>query len=388
MPKISTVTCTWLQAPVPPEHRHTSSFGLMPTMNTGLVTVETEDGLVGYGEAKVHVGSAGDYSAVCAVVRHELRPLLVGYDSRDITGLWERMYNGSRVEHARSHGRSFPVLGRRGVTVSAISGIDMALWDLLGKRLGVPVYQLLGGKCRDRVLAYASGGWAGPGEIAAEGRRYVEMGYRAIKIRAGMHDPSLEVSAERVRELRAAVGPDVRIMVDAHGTLSVPQAKRLCRLLEPYNVAWLEEPTPVDDPQAMREVRAATEIPIAAGESEQTRYPYRDLLAGRCVDIVQPDLSICGGITEARHVASLASAYGVSVAPHSFAGAVAYAAALHFAAATPNVTILETSHGHNPLLREMAPETFPLVEGCVEIPDRPGLGVTPDADFVSQHKRT
>lgn len=387
MARITAVRARWLQAQIPPEKRHTSDFGLMDTFNTGLISVETDEGLTGYGEAKVHVGSAGNYAAVCAVVEHELAPLLLGEDPRQINGLWLKMYNGSRAHHARSHGRSFPVLGRRGITVSAISGVDVALWDLLGKTLGVPVYQLLGGKCRDRIPAYASGGWGGVGEIAAEGRRYVEAGYRAIKIRSGLNDPSLEASVERVRELREAVGPEVKLMIDGHGTLSVPEAKRLCRKLEPYDLSWFEEPTPVDDPAGMRQVRESSDIPIAAGESEQTRYPFRDLLVSRAVDVLQPDLSICGGISEARHIASLASAHQVQLAPHVFGGAVILAAGLHFAMATPNVTILEHCHGYNPLLRELAAEPFPLRDGHFEVSDRPGLGVTPDGERVAAFTR-
>lgn len=386
-PRISAVRAQWLQAPIPPERRHTSDFGLMDTFNTALVTVETDDGLTGYGEAKVHVGSAGNYASVCSVVEHELRPLLLGQDPRSIAGLWQAMYNGSRAHLAREHGRSFPALGRRGITVSAISGVDIALWDLLGKRLGVPVYQLLGGRCRDRILAYASGGWAGPGAIGAEVRRFVEMGYRAVKIRSGLNDASVDASAERVREVREAVGPGVQVMIDAHGTLSLPEAKRLCRKIEPYDVAWFEEPTPIDFPDAMRELRRSTDIPIAAGESEQTRYPFRDLLERRAVDILQPDLSIGGGISEARHIASLAGAYQVQLAPHLWGGAVLFAAGLHLAAATPNVVILEHCHGCNPLLRELVPEQFDLLDGCLEINDRPGLGVTPDPETVERYTR-
>lgn len=387
MPSITAVRAFWLQAPIPPDRRHTSDFGLMDTFNSGLVVIETDDGLTGYGEAKVHVGSAGNYAALCAVVEHELRPMLLGEDPRRLAGLWERMYNGSRAGHARAHGRSFPQLGRRGITISAISGVDIALWDLLGKALGVPVCQLLGGRCRDRVPAYASGGWAGPGEIGAEGRRYVEMGYRAIKIRSGLNDRSLDVSAERARELREAVGPDVRLMIDGHGTLNLPEVKRLCRKIEPYDIAWFEEPTPIDVPDGLRRLRESTDIPLAAGESEQTRYPFRDLLEMRAVDWVQPDPSICGGLSEARHICSLASAYGVQAAPHLWGGAVLFAAGLHLAAATPNVTILEHCHGHNPLLREMVPEQFPLVDGCIEVNDRPGLGITPDPAFIAEYTR-
>jgi L-alanine-DL-glutamate epimerase-like enolase superfamily enzyme len=183
------------------------------------------------------------------------------------------------------------------------------------------------------------------------------------------------------------VGPGVAIMIDAHGTLSVPEAKRLCRLVEPYDVAWFEEPTPIDFPDALAEVRRATDIPIAAGESEQTRYAFRELIERRCVDIVQPDPGICGGLSEARHICSLASAHQLQAAPHLWGGAVLFAAGLHLAAATPNAVILEHCHGHNPLLHDMAPEQFPLEEGEIAVSDRPGLGVTPDPEFIAAHAR-
>ncbi len=387
MSSITDVRAHWLHTPIPRDRQHTSDFGRMESFNSGLIVLTTDDGRIGYGEAKVHVGSAGDYAGLCAQVEHEFRPLLLGQDPERIAGLWQDLYCGSRAHHAREHGRSFPVVGRRGITLSALSGVDIALWDLKGKALGVPVYQLFGGRCRDRILAYASGGWSGPDQIGEEGKRFVAMGYRAFKIRAGLNDPSIDVSAERVRVLRAAVGPDVKLMIDAHGTLSVAEAKRLCRKVEECDLAWFEEPTPVDYPEAMREVRQSTDIPIAAGESEQTRYAFRDLLALGAVDVVQPDLAISGGLSEARHIASLASAYQVQLAPHLWGGAVLFAAGMQLAAATPNVVIMEHCHGHNPLLHDMVPERFELVDGCLEIPDRPGLGVTPDPDFVKEYSR-
>jgi L-alanine-DL-glutamate epimerase-like enolase superfamily enzyme len=176
-------------------------------------------------------------------------------------------------------------------------------------------------------------------------------------------------------------------MIDAHGTFSVTEAKRLCRKIEPYDISWFEEPTPIDYPEGMAEVRRSTDIPIAAGESEQTRYAFRELLALGAVDVVQPDLGISGGLSEARHIASLASAYQVQVAPHLWGGAVLFASGLHLAAATPSVVILEHCHGYNPLLHELVPERFDLVEGCIEVNDRPGFGVTPDPAFIDEYSR-
>ena len=388
MAVIRSVEAHWLQAHIPEDRQHLSDFGRMDTFNSGLVIVRTDDGGVGYGEGKVHVGSAGNYRTFCAYVHHELRPLLLGDDPDRVSGLWQKMYCGARAGHARTHGRTFPTLGRRGVPLSAISAVDIALWDLKWRQAGLPVYDLLGGKCRDRILAYASGGWCGVGEIGDEGREFVRLGYRALKIRAGLQDPTVAISAQRVRELRAAVGPDVQLMIDAHGTLSVADAKRLCRKVEDCDVAWFEEPTAIDHPAAMAEVRSATDIPIAAGESEQTRFAFRDLLLHNAIDVAQPDLGICGGLSEARQIASLASAFQVQVAPHLWGGAVLFAAGLHFAAATPCVTIAEHCHGFNPMLHDMVFETFPLKDGCLSIPGGPGLGVTVREDFIAEHSRT
>src|SRR5438067_2487805 len=168
MMRIRDVTATWLRYPIPAERQHTSDFGRLATFDTTLVAVTTEDGLTGYGEAKAAVGSAGVNAAVVATVEQELRPLLIGQDAREIARLWEVMYSGSRAHFALERGRGFPVLGRRGITVSAISGVDMALWDRLGKSLGVPVYQLLGGRCRESLPAYASGGWADAAGIGGQ----------------------------------------------------------------------------------------------------------------------------------------------------------------------------------------------------------------------------
>lgn len=383
--RIAGVTATWIRAPIPPERQHVSDFGRMATFDTCLVRIETDTGHVGYGEAKTHVGSAGRYEAVCTVVERELRPLLLGADPRNVTGLWERLYSGSRAHYVADTGRTFPVLGRRGITLCAISGIDLALWDLAGRALGVPVWQLLGGRCRESVAAYASGGWAPVGEIGAQGRAYVERGFRAVKIRVGAMDGGVGVSAARVAELRAALGPDIRIMIDAHGTLGVREAQRLCRLIEAYDITWFEEPVSPDDLPGMAEVRASTLIPIAAGESEQTRFSFRDMALARAVDVFQPDPSICGGLTEAARIAALASAFQVQVAPHLWGSAVLFAAGLQLAAACPACVILEYPHGHNPLLHDLVHERFEMVDGRVHVPDRPGLGITIRDDFVREY---
>lgn len=165
--RITDLKATWLRYPIPPSRQHTSDFGRLTTFDMTLVRIETDTGLVGYGEAKAAVGSAGVNGPIVAVIKEELRPILLGQDPCYISGLWERMYNGVRTHYALQYGRSFPELGRGGLRIAALSGVDLALWDLLGKHLGVPVHQLLRGKCRETVTAYASGGWADAEHIGA-----------------------------------------------------------------------------------------------------------------------------------------------------------------------------------------------------------------------------
>jgi L-alanine-DL-glutamate epimerase-like enolase superfamily enzyme len=380
--KITAVRATWLRAVIPPERRHTSDFGVNDSFNTCLVEVETDAGLTGVGEAKVGVGNLGHYGALVRLVEDELGPAIAGRDPRDVAGIWETLYNGSRARYVAREGRTFPIVGRRGITVSAISGIDIACWDLLGKSLGQPVWRLLGGRVRERIPAYASGGWAPVGAIGKQLAQYVERGHRGVKMRVGLQDRSVEDSAARVREVRRTLGPDVAIMVDAHGTWSVRDAQRFARKVAECDLAWLEEPVSPDDLPGQAEVRASTDIPIAAGESEQTRFAFRDMIAARAVDVCQPDPAIAGGLTETVRICALAAAHGLTVAPHLWGGAVLFACGLHLAVATPCVTTLEFSRGENPLLHDLVEEPFELVDGHLAAPDRPGLGLTVRRDAL------
>jgi len=380
--KITAVRAAWLRAPIPPERQHRSDFGVNDSFNTCLVEIETDAGLTGLGEAKVGVGNLGNYAAVVALIHGELAPMLVGRDPRDVTAVWEAVYNGSRAHYVAREGRTFPVVGRRGITISALSGIDIALWDLLGRALGQPVWRLLGGRFRERIPAYASGGWAPVGGVGKQLLQYVERGHRAVKMRVGLQDRSVNDSAARVREARETLGPDVALMVDAHGTWSVRDAQRFARKVADCDLAWLEEPVSPDNVAGQAEVRASTDIPIAAGESEQTRFAFRELLEAHAVDVLQPDPAIAGGITETQRICALAAAHNLIVAPHLWGGAILFAAGLHLAVATPSVTTLEFTRGDNPLLHNLVEEPFDLVDGHLLAPDRPGLGLTLRRDFV------
>lgn len=383
--RISKIDATWLRAPIPPERQHVSDFGRMTSFDTTLVRVETESGLVGYGEAKAAVGSQGNCAALVALIERELAPLILGEDSRQISRIWDICYNGSRAHFAIDRGHGFPVMGRRGLTVAALGGIDTALWDIAGKALDAPLHQLLGGKRKDRFPAYASGGWKPAADVGAELQSFIDRGdFKAVKMRVGSQDGTVHHSIERVHAARDALGPDIDIMCDAHGTWTVAEAKRFANGVADCGVAWFEEPVTGDDKRGMAEVRAMTDIPIAAGESEFTRHDFRDIVELRAADILQPDLAIAGGVTEAMRIQSLASAWGLLYAPHLWTGALGFAAGLHTLAASSAGFIVEYSLGHNPLLHDLVAEDFAVVGGEVEIPDRPGLGVTIDEAFVQE----
>ncbi|HYC45138.1 MAG TPA: mandelate racemase/muconate lactonizing enzyme family protein [Burkholderiales bacterium] len=384
--KISRVEAVWLHVPIPEAQQHVSDFGRMASFDSVLVRIETACGLVGHGEAKEEVGSAANCHALADLINHKFGPLLIGQDPRDITRLAETLYNGTRDHYALAHGRVFPALGRRGIHICAMSGIDIALWDILGKSLNAPVWRLLGGRKAARMPAYASGGWADARGIGEQLKGYIARGgFKAVKMRVGIIDGAVPNSVERVRAAREALGPDVGLMCDAHGTYSVTEAKQFCRQVEDLNLTWFEEPVTADDKRGMAEVRAGTSVPIAAGESEFNRYDFRDLAQLHAADIFQPDLAICGGITEAMRIGALASAFNLRLAPHLWTGATAFAAGMHVAAASPAGFILEYSLGANPLLHELVQEKFAVEDGMVEIPERPGLGITVDEAFVKRY---
>ncbi len=385
--KITNVEAFWLRCPIPEGKQHTSDYGLLTNFDMTLVVITTDTGLQGFGEAKAAVGSSGVCASIVNCIENELKPILLGKSFKDITRLWEEMYNGTRGHYALSRGRKFPVLGRRGLTVSAMSGIDTALWDLKGKLLNVPVLELLGGACRDKMPAYASGGWADVHNIGEQLNGYVSKGFQGVKMRVGVMDDTVQKSIDRVKAARAALGPDIKLMVDAHGTFSVPEAKQFCRGVEDCNIYWFEEPISPDNRKGTAEVRASTHIPIAAGESEFTCFDIHDLLQIRAIDVIQPDAAIIGGISEAMRAGHLASVHQVELAPHCWGSAFSFMAGLTVAFASPAATIIEFSLGGNPMMYDLVNEQIVVTDGEIAAPSAPGLGVTPNWDFVKQFKQ-
>jgi L-alanine-DL-glutamate epimerase-like enolase superfamily enzyme len=386
--RIRRVHATWCRVPIPYERQHTSDFGRVPTFDSVIVRVETDCGITGWGEAKAGVGSAAACAGLAAIINDDYAPLLVGQDPRDISRLWDVMYNTPREGYAVASGYALPQVGRRGLSISAIAGVDVALWDILGKSLNVPVWRLLGGKRVDRMPAYASGGWADAANIGAQLQGYCDTaGFRAVKMRVGIMDGSPARSAARVRAARQTLGPDIRLMADAHGTWTVAEARAFARMVEDCDLFWFEEPVSADDKSGMAEVRRSSSVPISAGESEFTRHDFREICELRAADVLQPDLAIAGGLTEGLRISALASAFNLRLAPHLWSGAPAFAAGMHLAATQSAGFILEYSLGHNPMLHDLIEEDFPVEDGHIAIPDRPGLGITVRESFLAQYRQ-
>ncbi|PIB37826.1 mandelate racemase/muconate lactonizing enzyme family protein [Maribacter sp. 4G9] len=386
--KITNIEAFWLRCPILKEKQHFSDYGLLTNFDMTLIVVTTDSGLQGFGEAKAAVGSSGSCASIVSCVENELKPQLIGQDARNISRIWEMVYNGTRDHYSLSRGRKFPILGRRGLTISALSGIDTALWDIKGKSLGVPVVELLGGSCRNKMEAYASGGWAKVDAIGEQLKGYTSKGFSGVKMRVGIMDETVKASVERVKAAREALGDDIKLMTDAHGTFSVPEAKQFCRGVADCNLYWFEEPINPDNKIGTAEVRSQTDIPIAAGESEYTAFDIRDMISERALDVLQPDCAIIGGITEAMRVSQLAHTYQLELAPHCWGSAFSFMAGLSVAFASPSANVIEFSLGGNPMMYDLVEEHIRVDDtGMISAPDKPGLGVTPNWDFVKDFKQ-
>lgn len=380
--RIRSVSAAWLSCPLPVERQHRSDFGQIASFDAVLVTIETEGGLVGYGEAKPAVGSAGNGAALVTIVEQELAPRLVGEDATQNNRLWQAMFNGTRADLAQGSGRTMPILGRRGIHLAAIAGVDLALWDLLGKARGLPVLELIGGACRPSIRAYASGGWADKEGIAGQLQGYVDQGFTAVKMRFGAMDGDVRSSLERVRAAREGLGSEIDLMVDAHGTMGVAGAKRFCEGASDLGLRFVEEPVSSDDRRGLAEVRRTSSVPIAAGESEFTCFDFADHIERGALDVLQPDLAIAGGLTEGLRIASMAYAARLELAPHSWGSAFTFQAARTLALASPAGVFVEVPLGGAPLLREMTTIDLELHDGHLAPPVGPGWGIELDPEFV------
>ena len=312
-------------------------------------------------DAGIHgVGEGGGWPAVAQRGIEEVAPLLIGEDPFAIERLWLKVY-----DLLHGHGLTGSVRG------GVISAIDMALWDIKGKALGVPVYELLGGKVRDRIRIYAHA------NSVEAGQALLDRGYTAFKCGP---------SAQMLAALREALGYDVEIGVHCHGEFTPGGALQLAKAIEPFQPAFLEEPTNPDDLDALEWLGARTSVPLAAGERLFSKWAFRDLLQRRVIEIAQPEITRIGGITEGKKIATLAESFGVKVAPHDGSvGPVAEMANVHVLAASPNCIYLEHSADDVPWRAEVAVGVVPEQDGHLPLPDLPGLGIDLDEEAIAEH---
>lgn len=341
-----------------------------------LVEIICDDGTVGWGEC---LGPARPNAAVVAAYA----PYLIGRDPLDIEVIWHELYNLLRDQ------------GQRGLTVTALSGIDIALWDIKGKRFGTSISRLLGGRFRESVKTYATGSFRKDGvepvaDVAAEVAGYAKQGFHAVKIKIGF-DVAEDIAV--IRAAREAVGPDVRIMIDANHGYDALEAIEVGNALAPLGIDWFEEPVVPEQLDAYRAVRAGQPIPVAGGETWHGRYGMRAPLESRAVDILQPDLAGTGGFSETKRIIDLASLYGVRVVPHVWGTGVAIAAALQLMASltpdparrNPRPPILEFDRTENPYRQAVLTSPLDHVDGVVQIPDGPGLGIEVNRAALEQY---
>jgi D-galactarolactone cycloisomerase len=334
-----------------------------------LVEIVGEDGSSGWGEA------FGPGRLTAPIVGF-YKELLVGADALATEAIWQNLYN-----RLRDH-------GQKGLAIEALSAVDIALWDLKGRHLGLPVHRLLGGPLRTRVEAYATGFYRKRGGdplsyLVEEAHQRVAEGFTGIKLKLGF---GLDGDTRLVETVRRAVGGGFRIMVDANHAYDATAAIRLGRAIEAFDIAWFEEPVPPEDLAGYREVKSALTIPVAGGEAEFTRWGFRPLIAERLVDILQPDVCAAGGISECKKIADMANAFGVRVNPHVWGTAVGLAASLQLIAALPHnppglhpiEPLLEFDCSEHPLRAAVVKEPIEQCGGWVEVPQGPGLGIEID----------
>jgi len=359
------------------------SQGWVTQRSATLVEVETDSGLIGWGEAFAQGLEPPEIAA--AAIAHALAPLVVGANPLDTEVLWHRMYHATRD------------FGRKGSVVAAISAVDIALWDIAGKARNAPIHALLGGAFRDKVEPYATGFYRirGQGEadrLAEEAIRHREAGFRLMKVKLGYGvDDDLACMAAISR---AIAGRGVTLMIDTNHAYGRAEALKLGRALADYDLRWYEEPVAPEDVRGYVEMREKLTMPIAGGENEHTLFGFRDLFAAGALDVAQPDLGSCGGITAARHIVALAQAAGVAVNPHVWGSGVAQAASLQVIAALPvphhslfaTEPVLEYDRSSHPFRQHLIHEPILQRDGWVPIPNGPGLGVEVDRTVLERFR--
>ena len=358
------------------------SQGWVAQRSATLVEVITDEGISGWGESYSQGLEPPEIGA--AVIQHALRPLVIGADPLNIEVLWHKMYHQTRD------------YGRKGSVVAGISAIDIALWDIAGKAYGVPVWRLLGGRFRERVQPYATGFYRirGKGEanrLAEEALRHFDAGFSMMKVKLGF---GVDDDIDCMTAIGKAIqGKPIRLMIDTNHAYGRAEALRLGRALEEHDLLWYEEPVVPEDIAGYAEMREKLTMPIAGGENEHTMYGFQEFLSAGAVDIAQPDIGSCGGISAARHIIAVAQSLGVRVNPHVWGSAIAQAASLQVIAAVPvahhsifaTEPVLEYDRSSHPFRQDLVSEPLALQNGWVHIPEKPGLGIEIDRQVIERY---
>lgn len=370
---VAKVEAMVLKAPVPDiESWKAASFAVpFQFAETTLVRVESEDGTVGWGE--VHAPVAPEVTK--RVIDDLLAPNLIGADVRGPAVLWDRMY---ALMRPRGHSLGF--------MLEAMSGVDIAVYDVLGKSLGVPVHSLLGGLHQSRVRTYASVlQWLEPEALATAAASHRDRGFTAMKLKVGQ-EPGID--RRKAEAARRSVGDDMELMADANCRYSSAEAVRMARVLEGEGFQWLEEPVPPEDIAGYRSLRSKLDIAIAGGECECTHYRFADLLAAGAFDVVQPDVCRAGGLTACHRIGVLVDAHNVRIAPHvSIGSALHIAASMQWAAAEKTIFVHEYPVFPNPLVDDLLVEPLDWREGYLHVPDGPGLGIEVRDEVVEKYRK-
>lgn len=341
-----------------------------------LVKVETDAGITGVGEvdSSPQIAKAAIEAPFSSTITNGLRALVIGENPFEYEKIWHKMYMGSR----------YP--GRRGAVVHAMSGIDLALWDIMGKALQMPVYQLLGGGFRKKVRAYASTLFGDTIQETADRARWlVDQGFTAVKFGWDPLGEDLDQDERLVEAIREAVGPDVDVLIDAGHAYNTKTAIQMARRFEPYGIYWLEEPLVPDNLDGYAQLAGSTDLRIAAGEAESNRYSYVDLMDRGNIDVVQFDVTRSGGLTETKKIAYAAYDRGLEVVNHSFTTDLNIAASLAVLSAVPDAHLFEYCVEDSPLRQELIRNPIRPVDGYVSVPEEPGLGVEIDDEVVERY---
>jgi len=369
--KIVEISAFPISFPVPPEQRVTLGIGTSVKRDAVVVRVKTAGGLVGWGES--HHGRA--HTAVAKLIETTLRQLVLGMDACDVVGVWRAIYTKQLGSHGMGAG-----------TCLAMSGIDLALWDIRAQAAGMPLYRLLGGS-RKGIPAYAGGvslGYQEPERLIEEIQPHLDAGYKAVKLRAG-DTPKRDL--ERIAAVRAAFGDELVILTDANTGYSVADARAAMPGMDELGVGWLEEPFPAHDYRSYRMAAGFGRTPLAAGENHYTRFEFNRVIEDGAITILQPDLSKTGGLTEALRIAALASAWKLPIHPHSSMTGLNHAASIHFLAAIDNGGYFEGDISKDNKFRdELVSKPYSVdAHGMVWPLDRPGLGLEVNEEFLAKH---